>query len=129
MIANEYASEGDLVTVDDPTTAGTTAVDSTGADMTGYDAVRFIVKIGTAAANNTAKVQESVDNSVWTDVTSGSVASGANKTLILDRFRPAKRYARVEVTRGTSTTVDAIVTQRYRPRVKPTTQTQSLVQV
>jgi hypothetical protein len=129
MFANGYASEFDLITADNATATGTSAVDSTGVDCTGYDSVRFVVVIGTAAANNTAKLQESADNSAWADVTSGAVTnSGTQKVLILDRFRPAKKFVRVEVARGTSTTVDAIVAQRYRARTEPTTQTGALVQ-
>lgn len=121
MVSNEYLSEVALVTADNATTAGTTAVDSTGADCTGYDAVSFVVVLGTAASNNTAKLQESADNSTWADV-SGVVTAGGQKVLIVDRFRPAKQYARVEVARGTSSTVDAIVALRYKARNAPVTQ-------
>lgn len=127
MIVSEYLSEAALVTADDATAGGTTAVDSTGVDMTGYDGVLFVVKIGTAAANNTAKAQVSaVVGSGYADV-SGVITAVSSKVLIVDVFRPSLQFARVEVTRGTSTTVDAIIAIRYKARNQPVTQTGALI--
>lgn len=127
MIVSEYLTEDALVTADDATTAGTTAVDSTGVDMTGYDGVLFVVKLGTAAANNTAKAQVSASSgSGYADV-SGVITAASAKVLLVDVFRPSLQYARVEVTRGTSSTVDAIIAIRYKARSKPVTQTGALI--
>lgn len=127
MVGNEYLSEGVLITVDGPTTAGTSEVDSTALDMTGYDGVIFIVKIGTAAANNSAKAQEDTATGMGTvqDLAGSSTPSSAVatlKTLVIDVQRPVKQFVRCAVLRGTSTTVDAIVAIQYRARNLPTTQ-------
>jgi hypothetical protein len=116
-----YLTDNANVQVDGATAAGTSAVDSTAVDMAGYDGVLFIVQLGTAAANNTIKAQQdsAVAMSGAADLTGTSVASGTKKTVVLDVQRPAKQFVRCEVTRGTSTTVDAITTIRYKARALP----------
>ncbi len=127
MVGNGFLNEDIKITVDDATVAGTSAVDSTALDMTGYDGVLFIVKLGTAAANNTAKGQEDTGSSMATvqDLLASKVSSSAVatlKTLVLDIQRPQKQWVRVEVARGTSTTVDAIVAIQYKARNLPVAQ-------
>lgn len=127
MVGNEFLIEDCKITVDDATGAGTSEVDSTALDMTGYDGVLFIAKIGTAAANNSLKGQSDVASAMSTvqDMAGSSVPSSAVatlKTLILDVARPTKQWVRCAVLRGTSTTVDAIVAIQYRARNLPTAQ-------
>lgn len=132
MIAPGYLSENVKVTVDNATSAGTSAIDSTSIDMTGFDSVLFIVKLGTAAANNTIKGQGDTATGFGTvqDLTGTSVASSStstNKVLMLDLQHPVKQFVRVEVTRGTSTTIDSITAIQYNARTVPVTQTATVV--
>lgn len=86
--------------------AGTTDVNSTSVDISGFDGVTFYVLVGTIAASGsvTCKLQYSTDNSNWTDVTGGGSGTTAdtddNKTIILEVIDPAARYYRVVTTRG-----------------------------
>ncbi|HRX84794.1 MAG TPA: hypothetical protein P5572_07230 [Phycisphaerae bacterium] len=118
---NGFLSENTLTTlVKSYQSANTTAVNSDGVDMQGYDGVLFVVALGTAAANNTVNAAQGADNSAdWTDLEGTSVASGSNKLVLLDVGKPTDRYIRCEVARGTSTTVDAIIAIRYRARTLP----------
>ena len=125
MEVTGYLSDNIKVTVDGPTATGTTAIDSTAIDMTGYDGVCFIVKLGTAAANNTIKGQSDTVVGFGTvqDLAGSSTVAGVtNKVLILDLQRPTKQFVRVEVLRGTTTTIDAIVAIQYKARSLPITQ-------
>lgn len=125
MEVSGYLSDNIKVTVDAPTAAGTTAIDSTAIDMTGFDGVLFIVKLGTAAANNTAKAQEDTVTGFGTvqDLAGSLTAAGVtNKVLMIDLERPVKQWVRVEVARGTSTTIDSIIAIQYKARSLPITQ-------
>ncbi len=95
--------------------AGTTAVNSLIIDTANAEGVMFIVRLGTSAANNTVKAQQNSVNSAsgMADLEGSSVVSGANNLVVLDIKRPRERYVRVEVTRGTSTTVDSITAITY----------------
>ena len=121
-------SDDILVTVDGPTIAGTSAIDSTAVDMAGFTGVLWIVKIGTAAANNNIRAQQDivVGMGAAADLAGTLVASGANTGLVLELLlsgATAEQFVRCRVTRGTSTTIDSIVTIRFGARVKPTTLT------
>jgi hypothetical protein len=127
MLDTGYLSEQIKISVDGPTVAGTTEVDSTPVDMNGFDGVLFLVQLGTAAANNTVKAQEDTVVGMGTvqDLAGSSLASSAVatlKTLVLDVKRSTKEFLRVAVLRGTSTTVDSIVAIRYNARTLPAAQ-------
>lgn len=126
MVEAGYLTDDIAVTVDNATAGGTSEVDSTGVDMTGYDGVVIIAVIGTPAANNYLKGQEdsAVGFGTVQDLAgskTSSLASGT-KALILDLQHPAKQFVRGAVIRGTSTTVDAIITIRYKGRSLPVIQ-------
>lgn len=134
MVEVGYLTDDIAVTVDNATAAGTSEVDSTGVDMTGYDSVAFIVVIGTPATNNYAKGQEdsAVGFGTVQDLAGSKTASLASGTkgLLLDIQHPVKQFVRTAVIRGTSTTVDAIITIRYKARLLPVVQAiASIVQV
>jgi hypothetical protein len=116
-----------ITKVSDPSTAATSAVESTGVDMAGYEGVVFVTSFGTAAANNTAKVAQGADNSAdWEDLTGTSVASGtSDEDVWIDVYRPSDRYVRLEVARGTSTTLGDIWAIQYGPRTMPADNTAS----
>lgn len=123
-----------LVTrVSNAVAAGTTAVNCTSIDMAGFDSVTFIAAMGTLTATQVTgmKLQESDDNSSFSDVTSGATAAMAdadsNKILVASYKRPAKRYVRAVLTRGTANAViDAVFALQYRARSRPVTQSSTV---
>jgi hypothetical protein len=118
-----------LVTADAPTATGTTTIDSTILDMAGFTGVMWVVRIGSAAANNDIRAQQDVvvGMGAAADLAGTKVVSGANTTLVLDLQRPLEQFVRCRVTRGTTTTIDSLVAIRYGARKRastfPSTQT------
>jgi hypothetical protein len=116
-----------LVKVQDHTTAGTSAVNSDGVDMTGYDGVLFLTSFGTANDNNTVNGAQSDDDGstdTYDDLEGSKVTSGtspSNEDVWLDVFRPTKQYVRLEAARGTSSTLESIWAILYRGRSEPIT--------
>lgn len=110
MIPSGYLSDMvKLVKVGDPTIAGTSAVNSDAVDMANAEGVLFFTSFGTAAANNTLKVQQSADAAGspddFTDLTGSSVGVGASdEDVFIDVKNPQKRYVRAVLARGTSST-------------------------
>lgn len=105
-----------ITKVADHSGAGTTAVNSTGVDMAGWDGVLFLTSFGTAAADNTVNAAQGADNSTdWTDIAGTSVASGtSDEDVWLDIYRPLDRYVRLEAARGTSSTLESIWAIQYK---------------
>jgi hypothetical protein len=110
------------------TAAGTTDVNGAIIDMAGYEGVLFIVMFGTLTATQVTKIKAQQD----TDPAGGTMAdlagtlsaamgdSDSGKGLVLDVFRPAKRYVRCVVDRGTANAVvDRGVAILYNPTTKP----------
>lgn len=121
MFPNGYLTDFIKITkVQDHTTAGTSAVNADGVDMTGFDGVLFITSFGTAAANNTVNLAQSDDNGSsddYTDLTGTSVASGtSDEDVWIDCQRPTKKYVRLEAARGTSSTLESIWAIQYKAR-------------
>ena len=110
------------VTVEDATSAGTSAVNSSAYDMAGYENITFLVKLGTAAANNSIKAQQDTASGMGSaaDLEGTSNASdGTEKLLVVEVVKPRERYVRCVVTRGTSTTIDSITAIQSCPRSIP----------
>lgn len=123
MSFNPQQLTDDIVpTVDAPTAAGTSTIDSTAVDMAGYGGVLFIVRLGTAAANNNIRCQQDVVVGMGgaADLTGTLVASGANNVVMLEVIKPAEQFLRCRITRGTSTTIDSMVAIRFGARLGPT---------
>lgn len=116
-----------ITKVQDHTTAGTSAVNSDGVDMSNYRGVLFVSSFGTAAANNTANLAQGADNaSDWQDLTGTSITSGSSdEDIWLDVYDPGDRYVRLEVARGTSSTLESIWAIQYDPRTVPVDNTTS----
>ena len=110
-----------ITKVQDHSTAATSAVNSTGVDMSGYEGVLFITSFGTAAANNTVNAAQGADNSAdWVDLTGTSVSAGtSDEDVWIDVYRPTERYVRLEAARGTSSTLESIWAIQYGPRKAP----------
>jgi len=99
---------------DAATVTGTSAVNSTGVDTAGFDGVLLFTTIGTAASNNTVHAAQGDDNSSFADLEGTSVvATGNGEVVWLDIYKPTDRYVRLEITRGTSTTVGEIYAILY----------------
>lgn len=118
--------------------AGTSAINGTVLDMTGYDAVRGIALLGTLTSTQVTKLKaqqgDASDGSDMADI-SGAVTPAAadadsNKILILDVNRESitKQYVRFVVVRGTANAVlDGLIADRYQCRTLPQTQSDSTV--
>ena len=100
-------------------TAGTTTLNGEGIDTDGYDGVLFAVMLGTLTSGQVTKlkVQQSSDNGstdAFDDLASSSTAAAAdadgNKLLIVDVFKPMKRYLRAVTVRGTQ---NAVITSAF----------------
>lgn len=98
--------------------AATAAANGTGVDLRGYDgalAVIDVVALGGTSPTATFKVQESDDNSTFTDVASGDLLGGDQPAavsaagLTIRGYIGSKRYVRVRLDAlgGTSPTVTA----------------------
>lgn len=121
--------------------AGINPIDTTGAtaDGTGFDtaslsgigAVGVIVQIGNIAANASAfKLQESDDNSSWSDITGGgftspTAAGSDNKVWCAEvNMQGRKRYIRVTITGGAGATLVSAVMIGMRVGQTPNTDTE-----
>src|SRR5438105_2517949 len=104
-----FLSEDCKVTVEAPTAAGTSAIDSAAYDTVGFDGVLFIVRLGTPAANNNIRGRQSdTSGGTYNDLANTLVNSATLNQHMLDIKRSDKRFVRCRVTRGTSTTIDTI---------------------
>lgn len=104
--------------------AATSAIESDVVDMSGYNGVLFLTRFGTAAANNSVKVQQGEESNLSdaVDLEGSGVVSGAdpsNEAIYVDVYKPNKRYVRLYVTRGTSSTLGEIWAIKYGPRKVP----------
>jgi hypothetical protein len=126
MIVTGYLTDNIKITkVKDHSTAATSAVDSDAVDMTGYDGVVFITSFGTANANNTANLAVSATSGgSYDDLLGTSVASGtSDEDVWLDMqggvADSTKPWVRLEVARGTSSTLESIWAIQYKARALP----------
>jgi hypothetical protein len=126
MILTGYLSDNFKITkVKDHSTAATSAVDSDAVDMTGYDGVFFLTSFGTAAAGNTANLAVSATSGgSYDDLLGTSVSSGtSDEDVWLDMIGgvadSTKPWVRLEVVRGTSSTLESIWAIQYNARALP----------
>ncbi|HZP34162.1 MAG TPA: hypothetical protein VFB23_12455 [Candidatus Acidoferrales bacterium] len=109
---------GALVAV--PQTAvGTTSVNGSAIDMQGYDGVTFIGVVG-AFTDGSFDLKAQDDTSVGMGAASDlagtkTSATASNKLVILDVYRPQKRFIRPVVARGgaTGSVIGSVVAIRY----------------
>lgn len=113
--------------------AGSTSTTSSGVDTLGYAGVRFVAGFGTLTASQVTnlKAQHSDDNVTYVDVAGTATANMADadsgKLLILDVYKPQKRYVRASVQRGTANAViNNVVAELYRPAFGGTTAASSV---
>lgn len=120
----------EVVRVQNAAAAGTSDLDGTVVDMQGYDGVLFIYGVGALTATQVTKLvakQDVASGGAFTALTgadSGAMADGdGNKLLMLDVFRPTKRYVRPTLDRGTANAVvDFGIAILYRGSKAPVTQ-------
>ncbi len=107
----------------DSTAAGTSDVNGNAIDMQDAFGCMFVLGLGTITdtAVGGLKIQESDDDSTYTDVTNATQAhattSDSDKLLIMDVRRPgfSMRYLRAVVERGTANSViDAVFGLKYQ---------------
>jgi hypothetical protein len=119
-----------ITRVMDAVAAGQTDQEATVIDMANAEGVVFIAAFGTLGddAVTGLKVQQG-DDPTLTDAadlagTAQAIAhTDDNGLLVVDLVRPAKRYVRAVVTRGTADAViDGVIAIQYGTRVLPTTQ-------
>jgi hypothetical protein len=111
------------------TAAGTTTINGSSVDTQGYDGVAFIALFGalTATQVTSLKAQQSSDDGStdsYDDLAgsgSGNLADGdGNKVLVLEVFKPAKRYVRPVILRGTANAaVDGVIALLFRAEKTP----------
>lgn len=120
----------DRVLID--TAAGQAATAGSILDMAGYEGVLFIAKLGDVTDTSvvTLQAQHNDANSTSGMATlagSATFTAGATSAddnlLVLEVYRPTKRYIRPLLTSATANAVkNGIIAVRYGPRCKPVTQ-------
>ena len=112
-----------LVRVVNSTAAGVTAINGTHVDMEGWDSVVFICLMGTLTAGqatslkaqNGAAVNDSDQADITGAVTANALDGDSNKALVLEVYRPQKRYVRPVVNRATQNgVVDGVFAIQYQ---------------
>jgi hypothetical protein len=119
-----HLSEDVKITTVAPTTTGTTTITGSALDMAGFDGALFIVRLGSPATNNNLRVQQcDTTGGSYADLTGTLVGNHAtDNPLIVDVKRPVEQFLKYQITRGTTTTIDAVTIIQYKSRVHPTTQ-------
>ena len=97
--------------------------DGTAIDMEGYEGVLFIADVGTlsAGAVTDLRAQDSTDDVTFNDVAgskqSWTQATGSNTSIVLDIYKPLKRYVKPRITRATANAViNGIWAVQYQSR-------------
>lgn len=118
-----------LIKIQDHSGAGTSTITSDAVDTQGFGGALFLSSFGTAAANNTVKLQQSSDDAAtdgYSDLEGTSVASGtSDEDVFIDILRPAKRYLKFIGLRGTSSTLESMWVLLYNPDSVPVDNTTS----
>ena len=118
-----------LVRVADAAAAGTTAVNSDGVSVAGFDGVLFVALFGTLTANQVTqiKAQQSSDDAAadaYTDIEGSETVAmddaDDNLMCFIDIFRPEEEYVRLVIERATANAViDGVVAILYRAKDRP----------
>jgi len=122
------SSSSKFIKVADAATASTNSVTGSVIDTQGYDGVVFLTSFGTAATNNTIKVQQGTATNLSdaADLAGSSVSSGASdEDVWVEVYRPQKRYIQPVVTRGTSSTLGDIWAILYNSSKQPVDNTET----
>ena len=104
------------------TAAGTSTINGAVFDMSAFEGILFIIKFGTAAADNQIKAQEDTVLGFGgaADLAGTLTGNGASDGIVwLDIYRPLKQFIRMVALRGTSTTIDWGIAIRYGGKKGP----------
>jgi hypothetical protein len=117
----QLLSDDISIAIDAPTITGTTTIDSTPQDMSGFSGIMFIVRLGSPAANNNIRVQQdtAVAMSAAADIAGTLIVSGTVNICVSEILHPGEQFVRCRVTRGTTTTIDSITAIRFGARGRP----------
>jgi hypothetical protein len=117
-----------IIKVSNGATAGTSEVDGSAVDMSGFNSVCYIVDLGTVTDGSvlTLQIQDGPTSSPTTNMTGASAtftASGSsNTTMIVDVQKVQQRYNRAKFTRTTdNAVVNTILAILYNANSKPVT--------
>ena len=105
--------------------AGTSAINATSVDMSGFEQVTFVVPVGAivSGAVTSIKAQGSNDNSSFTDLagTSQTISdTDDDKTFYVNVVKPSYRYVRLVVSRATqNATIGGIIGIQSNPKTLP----------
>ena len=112
------------ITAEAPTATGTSTINSNAYDMTGYDGITFLVRLGTPASNNSIKANQSTTSGgAYNDLLNSNVPGATNNTKALTIYKPTKQFVKCSVVRGTTTTIDALIAIQWKGKgVRPVTQ-------
>jgi len=130
-MASNLAHNCKIVRCSNAVAAGTTAVNGTGVDTSGYEGVLFIAQLGALTATNvtTLKAQSSTDDGssdAYADMSGESKAAAdteSSKILYLDVADPLERWVRPVLTRATANAVvESVIAVLYGPKKMPTAQ-------
>lgn len=105
-----------MVKVADHSAAGTSDVTSLIVDMAGYTGVVFATSFSTADSTNGIKVQQNSANETtgMADLAGTWVSSGTtNEDVVVEIFKPSKRYLQVVASRGASSTLESVWATLY----------------
>jgi expansin (peptidoglycan-binding protein) len=133
-------SDSVLTTVHISGRSASAVANGTAIDMQGWDAVRFVVSIGTFGVNSTfdGLVQTAPDSgfNTVTNVANSNLtqipAANANAVAIVDVGRPTNRYIRFQATPAVNAIVYSVVADQYRRTgilPPPTQNAQQIVRV
>ena len=127
-MSNNLSQNSKLTVVANASAAGTSAINSSSVDMTGYDSVLFEITFGAivAGAVTTINLAQSADDSTFNDLLASSVTiadTDDNKAAWLEVHKPIDRYVRLEVAKATqNSTVEGIRAWQTNHKLnKPTT--------
>jgi hypothetical protein len=113
------------ITTAAPTATGTTTITSSAIDMSGFEGALFICRLGSPATNNNIRIKQcDTTGGTYADLTGTLVGNNAtDNPLIVEINRPLEGFLKWEVTRGTTTTIDAVTVIQYGAKgVRPVTQ-------
>lgn len=119
-----HLSEHVKITTVAPTATGTTTITGSAIDMTGYEGAIFVVRLGSPATNNNLRIQQcDTSGGSYADLTGTLVGNHAtDNPLVVDIRNPDEQFLKYQITRGTTTTIDAVTIIQYGPSPRPISQ-------
>jgi len=111
----DFSTNWKATRVSNAVAAGTTDINSSSVDMSGFESVTFIVSFGTitATAVTSIKAGQSADDTTFNDLLGSAITvadTDDNQIAILEIVKPTDRFVRCTVDRGTANAViDSII--------------------